>query len=394
LYDLGMTLLHSGTTFDRPGDLTEAVEVLKAAKRRPDSSVHPAAVLSALGNARLARIKRVKRQDKKKELDAALEAHRLAADAAETAEPGDPVIQACMADAAAALTRAYEETGDHRLLAASVDALRGAADATPDEHFRKAERLSNLAFALIALHEVTVNAETLDEAISTARAAVAAADAGHAHRLSCLYALAYGLFRRAELRQMLIDADEAAMIADEVAHRTDQADTRWAMRQAFRAQAMCYLPTAVKLRRADEDLAAAAGRLRHDDPDRALIVSNRGALMEALVGFLDSTTEEARQRAEQAVQLTKEAADATPPDHSEYPVRLLNFVLASTTLARLQRDLDVLDIHRTFRVPAPPRRRPPPANRHVRTTNRHRQHGIRLHPQAPDAGTPSHRGRR
>ncbi len=344
LYDLGMTLLHSGTTSGRPDYLTEAVEVLKAAKRRPDSSVHPAAVLSALGNARLARIKRVKRQDKKKELDVALEAHRLAADAAETAEPGDPVIQACMADAAAALMRAYEETGDHRLLAASVDALRGAADATPDEHFRKAERLSNLAFALIALHEVTVNAETLDEAISTARAAVATADAGHAHRLSCLYALAYGLFRRAELRQMLIDADEAAIIADEVAHRTDQADTRWAMRQAFRAQAMCYLPTAVKLRRADEDLAAAAGRLRHDDPDRALIVSNRGALMEAIVGFLDSTTEEGRQRAEQAVQLTKEAADATPPDHSEYPVRLLNFVLASTTLARLQRDPDVLDI--------------------------------------------------
>ena len=78
-----MTLLHSGTTSGRPDYLTEAVEVLKAAKRRPDSSVHRrSASYLALGNARLARIKRVKRQDKKKELDVALEAHRLAADAA------------------------------------------------------------------------------------------------------------------------------------------------------------------------------------------------------------------------------------------------------------------------------------------------------------------------
>ena len=132
---------------------------------------------------------------------------------------------------------------------------------------------------------------------------------------------------------MLIDADEAAVIADEVARATDQADARWAMRQAFRAQAMCYLPTAMKLRRAGDDLAAAAARLRHDNPDRAIIVSNRGALMEALVGFLDGTGEEARERAAQAVQLTKEAVDATPPEHSEYLVRLLNYVVASATLA-------------------------------------------------------------
>ena len=344
LYDLGMALLHSGTTFDRPGDLYEAVDVLEAANRRPDDSVHRAAVLSGLGDARLSRIQQVSMRDRQKELDAGLKAHRLAAEAAEGMEPGDPVIMACMADAATALMRAYEETGDLQLLTASVDAQRAAADATPPGHYRKAERLSNLASALVALNEETADSATLDDAIRTARAAVAAATPGHANRLSCLYTLAYGLFRRGEMRQMLVDFYEAAALARNVADATDEDDERWAMRQAFKAQARCYLPSPWKLKNAAQDMAEAADRLRRDDPDRALIVSNRGALLNALVAFLAGAGTEARQTAAEAVQLTKEGLDATAFQRSEYVARLLNFVVASTTLSLLDHDASHLDI--------------------------------------------------
>ena len=44
-----------------------------------------------------------------------------------------------------------------------------------------------------------------------------------------------------------------------------------------------------------------------------------------------------------AVDLTRRAVDATSPDHSEYLGRLVNFVAASATLARLNRDPSVLD---------------------------------------------------
>jgi hypothetical protein len=344
LYDLGMALLHRGSTFDRPGDLDEAVNVLEAAKRRPDDSVYRAAVLSGLGDARLARIQQVSRRDRQKELDAGLKAHRLAAEAAQAMEPGDPVIMACMADAATALMRAFEETGDQQLLTASVDALRAAADAIPPGHYRKAERLSGLAFALVALNEHTGDAATLDDAIRTARAAVAAATPGHAHRLSCLYGLAYGLFRRGEMRQILVDFDEAATLARNVADATHEGDDRWAMRQAFKAQTSCYLPNPWKLKRALQDMASAASRLRRDDPDWALIASNRGALSSSLVAFLDGTGAEARQTAAEAVQLTKESLDATAFQHSEYVARVLNFVVASTTFARLDHDASHLDI--------------------------------------------------
>ena len=52
MFDLGVTLLHSGIMFDKPGDLDEAIAVLEAVKRRPDSSANRAAILPALGNAR------------------------------------------------------------------------------------------------------------------------------------------------------------------------------------------------------------------------------------------------------------------------------------------------------------------------------------------------------
>jgi len=163
------------------------------------------------------------------------------------------------------------------------------------------------------------------------------------HRTSCLYGLAYGLFRRGELRRTLLDFDEAAVLAGQVVEATPEDHEYRATRLAFYAQALCYLPSVAKLEKADEDLTEAESQLRHDDPARALIQSNHGALLEALVGFLGDSGPEPQRRAEEAVRLTREALDATPPQNSEYLGRLLNYVVASATLARLSGDPAVLN---------------------------------------------------
>ena len=51
MFDLGVTLLHSGTMFRNLADLGEAVAVLESVKKRPDPSADRAAVLSAIGSA-------------------------------------------------------------------------------------------------------------------------------------------------------------------------------------------------------------------------------------------------------------------------------------------------------------------------------------------------------
>lgn len=339
MFDLGVTLLHSGAMFGSLADMADAVAVLEAVKKRPDASVDRAAVLSALGNARLNRFLRVTQRDMA-ELDAALGDHREATEALTAGEPNALVY---LSDFGAALMRAYEQTSDRRSLESSVKAQRRAASQTPPGHIRKAERLNNLAFALLVLYESTGDPATLDEAINTSRAAVAAAEPGHIHRASCLYGLAGGLFRRGELRRTLFDFDEAAVLAGQAVEATPEGHAYLPTRLALYAQALCYLPSAAKLERAVEDLVRATSYLRHDDPDRALIQSNCGALLEALAAFVGDSGPESQRRAVEAVRLTRQAVDATPPRHSEYMGRLLNFVGASATLARFDRDAAILD---------------------------------------------------
>jgi hypothetical protein len=125
------------------------------------------------------------------------------------------------------------------------------------------------------------------------------------------------------------------------------------MRLTLHAQALCYLPSVPKLEKAAADLAQAASLLRHDDPDRAVIESNHGAILEALARRSDSSDPVAL--AMEAVRLARKAADATSQKHSEYSNRLLNFTIASATLARLSGDPAVLDdpITRCQAVQAP-----------------------------------------
>ena len=339
MFDLGVTLLHSGTIFDKPEDLDEAIAVLEAVKRRPDSSANRAAVLSALGNARFSRLLSITRR-RPAELDAALAVHEQAMEAVES---GDPDALIFVSDFGAALMRVGEKTGSRRLVEASVETQRRASDATPPGHVRKAERLNNLASALLTLYERTGDPQPLDEAISTSRAAIAAAAPGHIHRASCLYGLASGLFIRGELRRTLLDFDEAVIRAREAVEITPEGHAYLATRLAFLAMTLCHLPSVPKLEQADKDLAVAASRLRHDHPDRALIESNHGALLDALAGLLGEAGPEPRRRAVEAVRLTRQSLDATSPQDRYYLVRLLNFVVASTTLARLNHDPTVLD---------------------------------------------------
>ncbi|HUC59748.1 MAG TPA: hypothetical protein VMA95_20280, partial [Streptosporangiaceae bacterium] len=149
MFDLGVTLLQSGSMFGDISELSEAVAVLDSIRKRPDSSTSRAAVLSGLGNARLERFRRVAKSPRS-ELELALEEHREAMDALQMS---DVEGLTRLSDFGASFMRAYEWTRDQQVLDASVEAQDRAARQTPDGHIRKAERLNGLAFALLTLHE-------------------------------------------------------------------------------------------------------------------------------------------------------------------------------------------------------------------------------------------------
>lgn len=339
MLDLGVSLIHSSAMADSPRELDEAVAVLTAAKRRPDNSADPAAVLSALGNARLNRFLHITRRDPA-DLAASVEEHTAAVD---EMTPGDPNAATYLSDLGTALMRDYEHTGNPESINASVPRHRQAIDATPDGHARKAERIFGLASALLVLHESTGDPEVLDEAIAQFRAAVGATIPDHAHHARCLYGLASALLRRGELRGMMFDYDEAAVLAGQAVEATRNGHANLPGRLAFYAVASCALGAASELVKADEALRRASGLLRHDNPALAQIQSNHGVILEAIARNSDDDPAEARHRAKEAVRLTRQAVEATPHQHSEYKGQLLNFAAASATWARLAGDATALD---------------------------------------------------
>jgi len=351
MLELGITLLHSGTMFRNIAQLDEAVTVLEAAEKHPDGSADRSLVLTSLGNAQLERLLRSAGRSQA-ELDAVIADHM---EAMHECVPGSQNALVTESDYGSALFRAYELTRNRDYLDSSVGRMRHAAEQTPAGHSRKSERLSNLVSVPVALFECDGDPATLDEAIRTGREAVAAASPHHAQYATCLFGLAYGLFRRGELRGTLLDFDEAAVLSGQVVEATPPDHTYRAMRLTLHAQALCYLPSAPKLENAAADLAQAASLLRHDDPDRAVIESNHAAILEALVSMPGSGAPMAVSRAAEAVRLARKAADATRPEHSEYSNRLLNLTIASATLARLLGDAAVLDdpITRCRAVKAP-----------------------------------------
>jgi tetratricopeptide (TPR) repeat protein len=351
MLELGITLLHSGTLFRNIAELHEAVAVLEAAEKHPDGSADRSLILTSLGNARLERLLRSAGRSQA-ELDAVIADHM---EAMHECVPGSQNALVIESDYGSALFRVYELTRNRDYLDSSVGPIRHAAEQTPAGHSRKSERLSNLVSVLVALFECNGGPATLDEAIRTGREAVAAASPHHAQYATCLFGLAYGLFRRGELRGTLLDFDEAAVLSGQLVEATPPGHTYQAMRLTLHAQALCYLPSAAKLENAAAGLAQAASLLRHDDPDRAVIESNHAAILEALASLPGVGAPMAVLRAAEAVRLARKAADATRPEHSEYSNRLLNLTIASATLARLRGDAAVLDdpITRCRAVKAP-----------------------------------------
>jgi tetratricopeptide (TPR) repeat protein len=336
--DLGITLLHSGAMFRSLADLDEAVAVLQAVKKSPDGSADRAAVLSALGNARLERFLRDAKRNQG-ELAIALADHQEAVD---ELSPGNINALTLESDFASALMRVHEKTGDRRALDMSVDTLRRVVDLTPKGSVRRAELLNNLVSVLLKQYESYGDPAILDEAIWTGRDAVAATKPGHIQLASCLDGLAKGLFRRGELRGTLLDLDEAAVLSGQAVRATSPGHSYLPMRLALHAQVLLnYLPSTPKLEDAARDLGYAASLMRHDDPERAVIEANHGAILEVLANAHGDQGAQL-QLAVEAVRLTRKAADSTPPGNSQYPIRLLNFVVASATLARLSHDVAVL----------------------------------------------------
>lgn len=338
MLELGMSLFRSGAMFRNVIELDEAVAVLEAAEKYPDGSADRSLVLSSLGNARLERFLRSADRSRA-ELDVIVADHM---EAMHECAPGSANALDIESDCGSALFRIYELTTNREDLDASIGPVRRAARQTPPGHARKPERLSRLVSVLLALFERDGSPATLDEIIQTGREAVATASPQHALHASCLFGLACGLFRRGELRGTLLDFDEAAVLSGQVVEATPPGHTYRPMRLALHTQALCYLPSAPKLEKAAAGLAQAASLLRHDDPDRAVIESNHGAILDALASLPGSGEPVAL--ATEAVRLARKAADTTRPEHSEYSNRLLNLTIVSATLAQLSGDAAVLDV--------------------------------------------------
>ncbi|WP_300611982.1 CHAT domain-containing protein [Trebonia sp.] len=325
--------------FRNVAELDEAVAVLEAAEKHPDGSADRSLVLTSLGNARLERLLRSAGRSRA-ELDDVVADH---VEAMHERPPGGENSLVIESDYGSALFRAYELTRNREYLDASLGPVQYAAEQTPLGHSRKSERLNTHVSVLLALFERDGDPATLDTAIRKGREAVAAANPRHAQYGTCLFGLAYGLFLRGELRGTLLDFDEAAVLSGKVVEATPPGHTYRPMRLTLHAQALCYLPSATKLEKAAAGLARAARLLRHDDPDRAVIESNHGAILEALASLPGSGEPVALPRATEAVCLARKAANATKPEHSEYSNRLLNLTIASATLARLSGNAAVLD---------------------------------------------------
>jgi tetratricopeptide (TPR) repeat protein len=201
MLELGITLLHSGAMFRNVAELDEAVAVLESAEKYPDGSADRSLVLTSLGNARLERLLRSAGRSRA-ELDVVVADHMEAMHERLPSGGNSLVIES---DYGSALFRAYELTRNREYLDASLGPVRRAAEQTPAGHSRKSERLNSFVSVLLALFERDGDPATLDEAIRTGREAVAAASPGHAQYATCLFGLAYGLFRRGELRGTLLD---------------------------------------------------------------------------------------------------------------------------------------------------------------------------------------------
>ncbi|TQM84536.1 tetratricopeptide repeat protein [Saccharothrix saharensis] len=326
------------------------------------------------------------------------ESVRLYRRALATMSTDDPHLGLCCQ----MLSTALRYGGDPGVLPESVELARAALSVTPADHEYRADRLSNLGHAHLAVFDHGGDADALWEAVACFGQAVAASD-DHPHAASLLVDLSRALQKtyrhhgdvpalleavRVARRAAAAPPDGRADTADLLSHLGVDLQTAHEQRgddpalvpEALRAgrEALAVAPPDHPHRHMFLGNLSTALRMSHeqtgdietllealeigreavtaapaDSPDRAAYQSN-------LAGVL-ATWSELRgdvNALEDAVRLGREAVAATPPEHTGRLPRLNNLALALHSLYLRNRDVDLLaeavQVGRQAVVSAPP----------------------------------------
>lgn len=203
----------------------------------------------------------------------------------------------------------------------SVELMREVLRTTPDEDPLKPRLLDRLGYFLFNRYIQTRAIDDLDEAILIARQAVNAPLEDELTKAGALLNFGIRIGERYKESQSVSDFDEALLALQQAGNGSDSQESAGAcyhLGKLFRykfqeSQALADIDEAIRLTR----LAVAAGHeqlggrlafLSHLDEclyDRYLITSDVGNL-------------------EEAIEVAREALDAAPEDHEEYPRLLIN----------------------------------------------------------------------
>jgi len=340
--ELANTLLHRHTRTGSSRDIAEAIALAQAARRQVrDPSLLPG-ILSTLGNA-LSSQYRVNPAANSRDLDAAIGFHT---EAVARAEATDQQRAMYLSDLGSALRAQYDATRQPEALRAAVGALREAVEATTEpEHIERPARLTNLAWALITLHEHTQNLAHINEAIRVCRLAVLLAAEDHAHHAGCLYHLAAALFRRGTFTGVQYDIDESANLASRAYRATPTGHPYQPTRLALYAAAAQALVGPAGLDAAERDVRQALQAAPAGHANVPLLQSNLALILNARYEHDRSrpaAAQAAERRLQEAADLSRVAVESTPPEHADYVGRLLNFVAAAANISKRRNDAALL----------------------------------------------------
>ena len=332
---------------------------------------------------------RYRRDGDRRDLDAAVDASRQAAD---ITPPGQTHHAEYLSNYGGALLTQYEVTGNHADLNAAIDMTQQAVAATPASDPERAAYLSALGSALGVRYERDGEHTDLDEAIQAAQQAADSTPCGAPDRAGYLSNLATALLARSRRAGGEADLDAAIQATREAIEAAGAGDPHLS---TYLANLGAYLSARYQRagNRADLDAAIDAARQavttgRAGNPERAMHLSNLSAIeliRWELTGDhanLDAAIDTARQAVEAippshpnlgmalsnlqaalgtrytqkgaradlnaAIDAGQRALAATPPRHAEYPSRLTN--LGNSLHDRYRRDGDVAALDQAIEV--------------------------------------------
>ncbi|MFJ9565969.1 CHAT domain-containing protein [Streptomyces fuscichromogenes] len=316
LSDLGGTVAARGTLAGSLPDLREAVRIHQAVVRRTPTG-HPqrAGRLSLLG---VARIGAFELAGDRADLDAGLQAHRAALEAA---RPGDSVGM-LHSNVGNALGLRYDYVGGPEVLEESVVRLRSSVQFAPPGRFERPRRLIGLATALKRRFEATGSLEDLNSAIDAFRQALGTAEPGDEQYARALCGLGGVLLLRStrigdsdSLQEALYRlADGVKATPADHPNRPDRLSTLAAARMAaFSTRPAMYPQIIAPLQEAI--VLAPPGHVR-----RAMYLASLGKVRSDEYELTGDRTVLA-----EALSLQRAAVEQTPPGHVERVKRLANW---------------------------------------------------------------------